>query len=198
VLTSAGIVNAARWNRERHESALPRGAPVRDGTSDTAWPEGDGEAGRQDRRRLRVGPVGDPEVAAMRARRVILLLPDGSLVDATPDEIGDARRYAATAATWFEKAVVRLAYVHGRATGERRWAVGYHGGQLLSAALRDANGLVPLLDDDANADALERAEALVERLKRYRLAAKLEKTEGRTEAEAEAFRAKAASLREER
>lgn len=112
------------------------------------------------------------------------------------EEYQGARRWALTAATWAEGATVRLEDAHGRTDGERRWAIGYHAERLLHALLLNAGRLAPLIPDDLVEDALEQARGVADQLNRRRLAAKLEQVAGRTGPEADAYREKAARLRD--
>lgn len=106
-------------------------------------------------------------------------------------------RWTTTAKTWFGKAVRKLEREGERARDrqEARWLVGYEAERLLSSALWEATSLVPLLNDEQVEDVLHRSRELTTLLRNRVLVAKLENVDGRTEEEAAAFRAKAASLR---
>lgn len=120
---------------------------------------------------------------------------NAALGPVTREEYDTTQRWGQTAATWLEKATVRLQYVHELSTGDVRWSIGYHAEKLLHACLLNAGRLATLIPDDLVDDALEQVGAVTDVLKRRRLAAKLEQVAGRTGPEADAFRAKATALR---
>lgn len=105
------------------------------------------------------------------------------------------RRWVATAASWSRKAVACLAHEAAQAgNAEQRWLVGYDAERLLATLLLEARTLVPLLNEEQIEEAERSARTLASELRARRLSGALLQVDGRTPAEARAFRAKAASL----
>ena len=113
------------------------------------------------------------------------------------ESLHSSLRRAKDASTRFNRAVLFLAHEAdmGQPHSERRWLIGYEANTLLWKTLADARMLVGLLNDDVDDEAEHAAKTLYEALRARRLAAKLEQVEGRTDAEAETFQAKARELR---
>lgn len=103
-------------------------------------------------------------------------------------------RWSKTTQTWIGKTTHLLVALGERASGEKRWAIGYEAERLMLNTLEDLVELVPLLDEAQTGDVLERASELRSKLRDRKLSVSLGRVEGRTPAEAVAFRAKAAEL----
>jgi hypothetical protein len=107
------------------------------------------------------------------------------------------KRWVATALTWLHKASWMLRADADRAESEpwRGARVSFDAHRLLVAAVEAAERVAPLLSDEDVVAALPDVEELRHTLRDRARARKLEMVDGRTEAEAEAFLAKAAELR---
>jgi hypothetical protein len=112
-------------------------------------------------------------------------------------DAGRLSRWITTTGTWVAKSCALIQREAGRATSpEERWLVGYDAERLLSKLLYEAGLLVPSVNEDQLEDVTRYARELASALRDRRIAGKLENVEGRTAPEAEAFRARAAKLRE--
>lgn len=111
------------------------------------------------------------------------------------DVHGRVGRYRKTASSWARRASSYIRSVHDEHENPdvRAW-LGWEARELITSLLDAAVPLVPLLDPD-EADLERAAKDLAVAVRSWRLAAAVARTEGRTPAEAELFRAKAAELR---
>lgn len=111
------------------------------------------------------------------------------------DQVARMTRWRSTSRTWFSKTTRLLVALHDQDDIDVRWLVGYEAASLLADVLGDAEELVRVLGDDHLPEVARLALALSDRLRAERLALMLDRTDGRTDAEKEAFRAKASALR---
>lgn len=108
-------------------------------------------------------------------------------------------RWRSTATTWARKTVALLRREHELARNDdERWLASYDAGRFIHDVVGELRMLVPLLHEDQIDEALREARKLADELRAHRLVGKLGNVAGRTGPEAEAFRAKAASLAQTR
>lgn len=112
-----------------------------------------------------------------------------------PDRIGEMRRLRRTAETWLAKAAAAISALGEHRNEHVRAVAGWEAAELLARVLDDAEHLVALVDEDRLEDVERKAKAVYVAARARRLAGKLDRTDGRTDAETAAFARKAAELR---